>query len=80
MKSVMIIGENNLMMTAADMLNPKEMKLIGFGVIREKHWNVFDEKGEVREEITELPVMPVEMVPSLEPDCVQPAGQGPFFK
>ena len=77
MKTVIIIGENNLMLTAADMLNPKEMKLIGFGDTREPAWNVFDEKGEVREEIPGLPVMPVEMVASLEPDCVIVASLDP---
>lgn len=77
MKTVIIIGENNLMLTAADMLNPKEMKLIGFGDTREPAWNVFDEKGEVREEISGLPVMPVEMVASLEPDCVIVASLDP---
>lgn len=70
MKTVIIIGENSLINTAADLLNPKEMKLIGFGDTRQELWNVFDEQGEVKEEITGLPVMPVEMVASLEPDAV----------
>lgn len=70
MKTVIIVGENNLMLTTADLLNPKEMKLVGFGDTREKAWNVFDEDGNVKEEITQMPVMPVEMVASFEPDCV----------
>ena len=70
MKTVIIIGENNLTAAAADLLNTKEMKLIGFGDTRKETWNVFDESGAVKEKITALPVMPVEMVSSLEPDCV----------
>ena len=77
MKSVIIVGENSLVMTTADMLDPKEMKLVGFGDTREKNWNVFDENGNVKEEITGLPVMPVEMVASLEPDCVIVAALDP---
>ena len=68
MKTVIIIGENNLMAAAADLLNTKEMKLIGFGDAREEAWNVFNEDGSVKDEITSLPVMPIEMVSSLEPD------------
>jgi len=70
MKTVIIIGENNLTATCADLLNPKEMKLVGFGDTREETWNVFEEDGSVKETISALPVMPVEMVASLEPDCV----------
>lgn len=70
MKTVIIIGENNLMTSAADLLNPKEMKLVGFGDTREMAWNVFDAEGNIRDDFTTLPVMPVEMVASFEPDCV----------
>lgn len=70
MKTVMIIGNDNLMYTAADLINPKEMKLIGFGDTRESSWNVLDEKGDVKEEITGMPVMPIDLVPSLNPDLI----------
>ena len=70
MKTIIIIGENNLMMTAADLLNPQEMKLIGFGDSRKEAWNIFKEDGQIKDEIRELPVMPIEMVATQEPDCV----------
>ena len=70
MKTVMIIGSDNLMYTAADLINPKELKLIGFGDTRDSSWNVLDENGDVREEITGMPVMPIDLVPSLNPDLI----------
>lgn len=47
MKTVVILSTDNLGMTAADMLNPREMKLVGMGDTRQETWNVFSdlEKG-----------------------------------
>ena len=70
MKTVMIIGSDNLMYTAADLINPKEMKLIGFGDTRKESWNVLDDNGDVKEEITGMPIMPIDLVPSLNPDVI----------
>lgn len=47
MKTVVILSTDNLGMTVADMLNPREMKLVGMGDTRQETWNVFSdlEKG-----------------------------------
>ena len=52
MKTVVILSTDNLGMTVADMLNPREMKLVGMGDTRQETWNVFSdlEKGELKEE------------------------------
>ena len=49
MKTVVILSTDNLGMTVADMLNPREMKLVGMGDTRQETWNVFSdlEKGEL---------------------------------
>ena len=70
MKSVIIIGDSNLMYSAADLINPKEMKLIGFGDTRSTSWNVLDEEGNIKDTIEGMPIMPIDLVPSLEPDVV----------
>ena len=52
MKTVVILSTDNLGMTVADMLNPREMKLVGMGDTRQETWNVFFRpgKGELKEE------------------------------
>lgn len=72
MKTVVILGADSLGMAVADLLNPREMKLIGLGDTRPESWNVFaDAKtGELKEEIEGMPVMPVDLAVSLTPDVV----------
>ena len=69
MKTVVILSTDNLGMTVADMLNPREMKLVGMGDTRQETWNVFSdlEKGELKEEIEGMPIMPADLAVALQP-------------
>ena len=72
MKTVVILSADSLGMAVADMLNPREMKLVGLGDTRPETWNVFSdlEKGELKEEIEGMPVMPVDLAVGLQPDII----------
>lgn len=70
MKTALIIGTDELAFTAADLINPKEIKLIGFGTTMEDSWNVFDEKGDIKDQIEGLPVMPIDLAAGYNPDLV----------
>lgn len=70
MRTAVLAGMDNLVFSTADLFNPKELKLIGFATTIEQAWNIYDENGEVKGNIEELPVMPVEAAVSLEPDCI----------
>ncbi len=70
MKTVILAGLDNYVFTAADLLNPGEMKLIGFATPIEEAWNVYDNDGNIKENIEEMPVMPLAAAVELEPDCV----------
>ena len=43
MKSAILAGLDNLVFSSADMLNPKQLKLIGFATTMEQAWNIYDE-------------------------------------
>jgi len=70
MKTVIIAGLDNLAFTAADLLDPKEYKLIGFGTPIRAAWNVYDEAGNILDTIDDMPVMPVEAVASFDPELI----------
>ena len=72
MKTVVILGADSMGMAVADMLNPREMKLVGLGDTRAETWNVFSdlEKGELKEEIQGMPVMPIDLAVALQPDII----------
>ena len=72
MKTVVILSADSLGMAVAEMLNPMEMKLVGLGDLRAEAWNVFSdlEKGELKEEIEGMPVMPVDLAVGLQPDIL----------
>ena len=78
MKTTVIAGRDNAVFTSADLLNPAEMKLIGYGTTIEEAWNVFDEDGKgIKDEIEDMPIMPVEAAIAMEPDCIVVAAQDP---
>ena len=79
MKTVVIVGTGALNVAVSDLLNPKQMKLVGLADPNPDVWNVLDEKGEVRETIEGMPVMPVELAPSLQPDVILIASLDPTF-
>lgn len=70
MKTALIIGTDELAFTAADLINPKELKLIGFGTTMEDSWNVFDEKGDIKDKIDGMPIMPIDLAAGYNPDVV----------
>ena len=60
MKSVILAGVDNLVFAATDVLNPENMKLVGIASGIKEAWNIYDEQGNMLEEINELPIMPLE--------------------
>lgn len=79
MKTVVILGADRLGMAVADLLNPREMKLVGLGDTRREAWNVFADEaaGELKEEIDGMPVMPVDLAVALKPDVIVIAAAEP---
>lgn len=70
MKSVILAGVDNLVFAATDVLNPKNMKLVGIASGIKEAWNIYDEQGNMLEEINELPIMPLEAAATYESDCI----------
>ena len=70
MKKVVIVGCSSLIVSAAELLDPAEMKVVGLGDVREEAWNVFNENGDIKETFDEMPVMPVDLAMGFEPDVV----------
>ncbi|MCD8020552.1 MAG: class I SAM-dependent methyltransferase [Clostridiales bacterium] len=72
MKTVIILETDNLGIAVSDLLNPKEMKLVGIGNSNPDTWNVFADidTGELKEEIEGLPIMPIDLAVSFEPDML----------
>lgn len=79
MKTVVILEADNLGLSASDMLNPKELKLIGIGNSNMDTWNVFKDinTGELKDEIEGLPVMPIDLAVALEPELIVVAAATP---
>ena len=70
MKTVLIAGMDDLIYNAADLLNPAEMKLVGFATTDSGAWNVLNEDGSVKEIIEEMPVMPIDLAAGYNPDII----------
>lgn len=77
MKTVVIAGLDNMTFTAADLLNPKELKLTGFATAMEQAWNIYDENGNIKDNIEDMPVMPPEVAIACEPNCIILAAASP---
>lgn len=79
MKTAVILETNHLGIAVSDLLNPKEMKLIGIGNSHPDTWNVFanEETGELKDEIEGIPVMPIDLAVSLQPDVIVIAATDP---
>ena len=79
MKTVVILESDNLGLSASDMLNPKELKLIGIGNSNMDTWNVFKDinTGELKDEIDGLPIMPIDLAVALQPELVVVAAATP---
>lgn len=70
MKTAIIAGLDNMTFNVADLLNPKELKLTGYATTIEQAWNIYDESGNIKEKIEDMPVMPPEVAMACEPDCI----------
>lgn len=70
MKTVILAGLDNLVFAMTDVLNPKNMKLVGIASEIKEAWNIYDENGDLLEEIRELPIMPLETAVTYESDCM----------
>ncbi len=79
MKNVVILEADNLGLSVSDMLNPKELKLVGIGNSNLDTWNVFKDikTGELKDEIEGLPIMPIDLAVALEPDLIVVAAATP---
>lgn len=79
MKTVIILETEHLAIPVSDLLNPKEMKLIGIGNTYPDTWNVFKDPatGELKDDIEGLPVMPIDLAVSLQPDIIVIAATDP---
>lgn len=79
MKTAVILETDHLSIPVSDLLNPKEMKLVGIGNSHPETWNVFAnaETGELKEEIEGMPVMPIDLAVSLQPDVIVIAAADP---
>ena len=69
-KKVVVVGCSSLIVSAAELLNPLEMKVVGLGDTRPEAWNVFKENGDLKDAFDELPVMPVDLSVGFEPDVI----------
>lgn len=70
MKTVILAGLDNQIFSAADMLNPKELKLIGYATTMEQAWNIYESNGSVKETIETMPIMPIDAAVSCEPELM----------
>lgn len=79
MKNVVILEADNLGLSVSDLLNPKELKLVGIGNSNMDSWNVFKDinTGELKDEIEGLPVMPIDLAVALQPDLIVVAASTP---
>ena len=70
MKTVILAGLDNLVFAMTDVLNPKNMKLVGIASEIKEAWTIYDEDGTLLEEIKEHPIMPLETAVTYESDCM----------
>lgn len=79
MKTAVILETDHLSIPVSDLLNPKEMKLVGIGNSHPETWNVFAnaETSELKEEIEGMPVMPIDLAVALQPDVLVIAADDP---
>lgn len=70
MKTAIAAGMDNLAFMAADLIDPAELKLVGFAVPMREAWNIYGDDGAVRELKDAMPVMPLEAAAGLETDVM----------
>lgn len=72
MKTAIILETDHLGISVSDLLNPKELKLVGIGNSYSDTWNVFEneETGELKETIEGMPIMPIDLAVTLQPDVL----------
>lgn len=70
MKTVICAGFDNFVFSAADWINPEELKLIAYACTMEDAYNIYDETGNVKDAIDTMPIMPIPAALAMEPDIV----------
>ena len=70
MKTVILAGLDNLVFSAVDMINPEDNRIVGIATEIREAWNVYDENGEIKASIDELPIMPLAAAVEFEPDTI----------
>ena len=71
MKTVILAGLDNLVFSAADLLNPRQMKLIGFGTPIAEAWNIYEADGKtLKQELQDMPITPIAAAVEYDPDCI----------
>lgn len=72
MKTAIILETDHLGISVSDLLNPKELKLVGIGNSYSDTWNVFEneETGELKDSIEGMPIMPIDLAVTLQPDVL----------
>lgn len=72
MKNAIILETDHLGISVSDLINPGELKLVGIGNSYPDTWNVFknEETGELKDEIEGMPIMPIDLAVSLQPDVL----------
>lgn len=72
MKTAIILEADHLGISVSDLLNPANLKLVGIGNSYPDTWNVFEneETGELKDKIEGIPVMPIDLAVTLQPDVL----------
>lgn len=72
MKTAIILEADHLGISVSDLLNPANLKLVGIGNSYPDTWNVFENKetGELKDKIEGIPVMPIDLAVTLQPDVL----------
>lgn len=72
MKTCIILESDNLALNVSDLINPKELTLIGVGNSKPETWNVFEDENQsiIKEQIDGMPVMPIDLAIAMNPDVL----------
>lgn len=70
MKTVILAGLDNTIFTMADLIDPREYKLVGYATTMSQAWNIYEADGAVKTDLDVMPIMPLDAATGYEPDCM----------
>lgn len=72
MKTCIILESDNLALNVSDLINPKELTLIGIGNSKPDTWNVFEDENQsvIKDQIDGMPIMPTDLAIAMNPDVL----------